>query len=330
MRPSGWLLIFYSVPSKPVNNRMKIWRKLAKAGAVQVRAAVYILPHSEEHYEFFQWIVSEVTSMGGEGAFVRVDRVETMTDEEIIQLFNRQREEDYRLVEKRIDELERKLSSIRKGTKRQADRSLDEEVRKLRKEYDDLKKTDFFSSNAGRVLENRIRAAESEARSISGGGERNAGTTGVTVFPRRREDYAGRTWVTRKRPFVDRMASAWLIRRFIDEKAVFKFIDERKKQFHPEKEKDMVAFDVRDGEFTHQGDMCTFEVLLKAFGLKGKPLRAIAEIVHELDMKDDKFAHPEARGIEDILSGIRKTARRDEEMLEKGVEVFEMLYASKS
>ena len=111
----GWLLIFYTVPSHPVSNRMKIWRKLARSGAVQLKGAVYILPHNEEHYELCQWLVSEVASMGGDGTFVKVPAVETMTESEIIALFNGQRENDYRDIEKKLEELDRKMSTVRKG-----------------------------------------------------------------------------------------------------------------------------------------------------------------------------------------------------------------------
>src|SRR5512147_2154400 len=110
-----WLLIFYSVPSQPVSNRMKIWRKLAKAGAVQLKGAVYILPATEEHEEFLQWLIGEVKSMGGDGAFVRTAEVKTMTGANIRELFLRQAEEAYRGFEKELDALERKVQSVRKG-----------------------------------------------------------------------------------------------------------------------------------------------------------------------------------------------------------------------
>jgi len=134
-----------------------------------------------------------------------------------------------------------------------------------------------------------------------------------------------KTWVTRAKPFVDRMASAWLIKKFIDKDAGFKFIRE---QTVRQLDKRTIAFDIRDAEFTHSGDMCTFETLIKTFGIKDKAVKKIAGLVHDLDIKDDKFNVPEARGIEEILIGIRRTATNDSEALEKGMNVFEMLYAS--
>ena len=128
-------------------------------------------------------------------------------------------------------------------------------------------------------------------------------------------------------PFVDRMASAWLIKKFIDSYAKFQFIDERETA---KVEAETVTFDIKEGEFTHIGDMCTFEVIVKSFGVKDRIVRKIAELVHELDMKDDKFHSNEAAGIEDVLTGIRKTGKGDTDILERGIAVFEMLYASKT
>ena len=316
-----WLLFFYSVPSKPVNARMKIWRRLAKAGAVQLKGAVYILPYNEEHLELCQWLVSEVMAMKGDGAFVEVDKVETMTEREIIDLFKEQREKDYISVEKNLEEFERKISSIRKGSGISDSRRFLEEFNKHLKEFEEIRRIDFFASKIGTVLKKKIEVLQREIKGLSGHEIKPV----LAVTSRNIKDYQNKTWATRKNPFVDRMASAWLVKKFIDKKAVFKFIDEKDLETL---DKDSIAFDIRRGEFTHSGDMCTFEVLIKAFGLKDKALKKIAEVVHELDIKDDKYKNPEAKGIEDILMGIRKTAKDDAEILDKGMVVFEMLYAS--
>ncbi|MBI1811667.1 MAG: chromate resistance protein [Nitrospirae bacterium] len=321
---SGWLFFFYSVPSKPVSSRMKIWRRLSKAGAIQLKGAVYALPYSEEHYEFFQWLVSEVASMKGDAAFVRVENIETMKNSEIISLFNQQREKDYSVLMKNLEELERRINSVRKGGGTQNNKKLMEQMARIRKEFEGIQAVDFFSSKAGENLKKNIKELESGLKGISGHGVKEQK---VTLTQKRAEDYQSMTWATRKRPFVDRMASAWLIKKFIDKNAVFRFIDEKDIDSLG---KGVTAFDVRDGEFTHIGEMCTFEVLVKSFNLKDKTLRKIAEIVHELDIKDGKYSNAEAKGIEGLLSGIRKTAKADAEALEKGMEAFEMLYASKT
>jgi len=319
----GWLLFFYGVPSKPVNARMKIWRRLAKAGAVQLKSAVYILPYNEENYELCQWLVSEVTSMKGDGSFVSVKKIETMKDEDIIAVFNNQREQDYRIIEKSLEDMERKTSSVRKGAGMQGGKSLADQLNKYLREFEEIRKIDFFESTKGIALKKKFDALLKEIKGLTVSNIRQA----PEVSPRRIEDYQKKIWATRKKPFVDRMASAWLIKRFIDKKAAFTFIDEKDMETLG---KDTVAFDVRGGEFTHAGDMCTFEMFVRTFGIKDKAVKKIAEMVHELDMKDGKYNVPEAKGIEDILTGIRKTTPDDHAALEKGRTVFEMLYVSKT
>jgi hypothetical protein len=318
-----WLLIFYSVPSHPVSNRMKIWRKLAKAGGVQLKGAVYILPATEEHEEFLQWLIGEVKSMGGDGAFVRTAEVKTMTEADIRELFLRQADEGYRGFEKNLDALERKVQSFRKGAQGDEGGKLADLANKLAKELDEHHKRDFFSSPLGVVMQKRMQALAAVLRGIG----RAAAETPAAIKSKSIEDYQGRAWATRKKPFIDRMASAWLIKRFIDPKASFLFIEEHEIAGLDGR---VAAFDVRGAEFTHVGELCTFEVLIKSFGIRDKAVRKIAEIVHDLDVKDEKYGKPEAAGVEEILSGIRKTTKNDADALERGMAVFEMLYQSKS
>ena len=321
-----WLLFFYSVASKPVSNRMKVWRKLMKTGAVNLKGAAYILPFNDEHYEFLQWLLAEITEMKGEAAFITIEKVDSMKDDELTALFDQHRAGDYRPIEKALDDLERKLSSIRKGTTALNMKGLSDQCHKLLKEFEEVRKIDFFSSKEGEALNGRIKHVQDTLRGLSGKDAKKERPEIITC--RSTDDYQGKVWETRKKPFIDRMASAWLIRRFIDKAASFRFIDE--KDVEDAAAKGFITFDVRGGEFTHRGDMCTFEVLVRSFGLKGKVLKKLADIVHDLDMKDEKYKATEAAGLEDILMGIRKTAKDDREALEKGMQVFEMLYASKS
>jgi hypothetical protein len=321
--PQEWLLIFYSVPSHPVSNRMKIWRKLAKAGAVQLKGAVYVLPATDEREELLQWLMGEVKAMGGDGAFVKTAEIMTMDETDIRELFLRQAEKEYRGFEKRLDVLERKVQSVRKGTRSTTNDLFGGEAAKLGREFAELRKRDFFQSPLGAVMQKRMQALESGRKGL---GRSSPGTTAV-VAPKRISQYSGRAWVTRKKPFVDRMASAWLIRKFIDGKAVFKFIDDRELAGLA---RNAVSFDMHNAQFTHAGDLCTFEVLVKAFNIKDKAVRKIAELVHELDVQDDKYTNAESTGVENVLRGIRKTAQDDTEVLERGMTVFEMLYQSKS
>jgi hypothetical protein len=318
-----WLVFFYSVPAKPAGCRVKIWRRLSKAGAVQFKGSVYILPHNEENHEFFSWLVSEVKAMNGEAAFLRGEKFETSKEQEIIDLFNRQRDKEYRKIEKCADSIEGIVSSFKKGTKVQKETKLNERFSRLVRNFEEIQRIDFFMSEAGLKMKHKIKVLEKEIRNAAASETKSA----VTVKIQNKKDYQGRTWVTRKKPFVDRIASAWLIKGFIDKKAGFDFIDEREM----DSVKDgAVTFDMGGGNFTHIGDMCTFEVLLKSFRIKEGTLKKISEIVHQIDLRDDRFLIPESKGIEEVLAGIRKTGESDQEILEKGMGIFEMLYASKT
>lgn len=325
VKARGWILFFYRVPSKPVSNRMRLWRRLIKTGAVQLKGTVYILPYTDEHYEFLQWLVSEIAGMKGEGAFARVKAIDTMDDAEIIVLFDRQRTDDYKAIGKALDDLERRLQSIPKGAKTDITKRVREQFGAIVKDYEAVKRVDFFSSKEGERLAVSIKRVQTSIKTLSD--SQSPKERPVGILSRRAVDYRGKTWITRKNPFIDRMASAWLIKRFIDQGASFAFVAERE-MVAPDK--GPVSFDIRGGEFTHTDDMCTFEVLIKSFGLRDSALKKIAGIVHDLDVKDEKFKAVEARGLEDILTGIRKTAKNDHEALKAGMQVFEMLYMSKS
>ena len=318
-----WLLIFYSVPSHPVSARMKIWRKLAKAGAVPLKGAVYILPASDEHEELFQWIIGEVKSLGGDGAFVRTPAVETIPDPDVRALFNGQRDAEYRKLDKTLDGMERKVQSARKSAIAGTREAVAGLLSGIRKTFEEISSRDFFNAPLGRETAKRIRALEAALKVLQEPDR-------AKPAPLARKDprqYMKKVWVTRKRPFIDRMASAWLIRRFVDPEGTFRFIDEKDRGKLAEGE---VPFDMQGGEFTHHGDLCTFEVLVRSFGIKDKVVRKIAEIVHDLDLKDDKYGNAAGSGIEEVLTGIRKTVKNDADMLEKGIAVFEMMYQSRT
>jgi hypothetical protein len=318
-----WLLIFYSVPAHPVSGRMRIWRKLAKAGAVQLKGAVYILPATDEHQELFQWIIGEVKTLGGDGSFVRTSRIETLRDAEVRSLFNAQRDEEYRELDKVLDGLERKVQSSRKSAVAGVKSSVSDALSALWKTFDEINKRDFFSAPLGKDTGKRLQAIATTLKGLQEPGS-------AKPAPLARKDagqYHRKVWVTRKRPFIDRMASAWLIRRFVDRDATFRFIDEKDRDGLGQGE---ISFDMQGGEFTHYGELCTFEVLMRSFGIKDRAVRKIAEIVHDLDLKDDKYGNAAGSGIEEVLTGVRKASTDDADMLEKGMAVFEMMYRSRT
>lgn len=318
-----WLLFFYTIPAKPVANRMSIWRKLMKSGAVLLKGSAYLFPYSNEHVELAQWLVIEVKEMQGDAAFVTSDSVETMDEDALTELFNQCRRSDYLPLEQGLDEIAGKWDSIKKGGQSVSAKTLTAPLARLRKSLTEVKKIDFFATREGHALEQRLDALAEEIREYS---EPSGKQTRPVELPRKSvADFSGRRWVTRCKPFVDRMASAWLISRFIDPQATFSFLAESEATM-PD---DAVAFDMYQGELTHWGDLCTFEVLVKVFSISDRAVEAIAEIVHALDVKDDKFHPAEARGVEDVLRGIRKTALNDHDALIRGMQVFEMLYMAR-
>ncbi len=318
--PQDWLLFFYSVPSKPVANRMRIWRMLSKAGALQLKGSVYILPYSADHHEFFHWLTTSVAAMQGEADFVRTAKLETMQDAEVVALFHRQREKEYAALHKRLDELHKGLAASGRAV---PDKWLDQFAR-CRKEFDELQRTDFFASPAGRGVEEVLQALDSAvAERLEEGGM----APRRKIVKRKAQDYQGRTWVTRTRPFVDRIASAWFIRTYIDPAAVFAFVEGPEA---PATDAQTVYFDIQGGEFTHVGELTTFEVLIEAFGARDKALKTLSEIIHQIDLADGIFQHPEAEGVRRILEGIRVTATNDHDLLEKGMAVMDWLYSSRN
>jgi hypothetical protein len=322
-----WLLLFYSIPSNPVNNRVRIWRKLLKIGAVQLKGGVYVLPFTEEHHEALQWLLAELSGLKGEGLLIKTDCIEPLPPNEIIALFNEQRRQEYQDVSSKLDVFSARVRNLRIGGKDKKPASLFKPYEKLRNDFEMVKQRDFFNSNMGLELATQIQVIRMQLDELTRIGKKQEEGV-VTDFPEGRtvQNYSRMIWLTRPRPFVDRMASAWLIRRFIDTDATFMFREESDLQ-EMNKGKE-VSFDVRNGDFTHIDDLCTFEVLLKSFGLEGKALTFISEIVHDIDIKDGKFAVPDAHTVEMILKGIRNRALSDSETLEQGMAIFEALYLS--
>ncbi|HHO47095.1 MAG TPA: hypothetical protein ENN06_01340 [Desulfobacteraceae bacterium] len=319
-----WLLFFYSIPATPVKNRVKVWRKLIKTGAVQLKGGVYILPYGEEHQETLQWMLAELPGLKGEGLLVKTESIEPLQQQEIIALFNEQRRPEYQEIAKKIDEFSGRIRNLRKGGKDRKSTSLFRQYEKIHADFQAVQHRDFFQSEFGLNLTAQISALRTQLEELSAV-EKGPKST-VLPNGRRIKNFSGLTWLTRKRPFVDRMASAWLIRRFIDNQATFAFRDEADlKDLNRDRE---VSYDVRNGDFTHIDDLCTFEVLIKSFGLEEKGLAYLAGIIHDIDIKDGKFAAPEARVIEMIIKGIRNRALTDSETLEQGMAIFEALYLS--
>jgi len=310
-----WLLLIHQIPPKPSYLRVKVWRRLKRLGAVALKNSVYVLPAGDQAREDFQWVRREIVARGGDASVCEAAFVDGLLDREIEALFRAARDADYREIAESARAASRAVGSRRRsGEPRLADR--DAERERLARRLSEVGAIDFFGATARKAAELAVAGLATKPR----GADSPAPEVGRRA---RREDYRGRTWVTRKNVFVDRIASAWLIRRFIDPRARFKFVPES--GYRPEKRE--VRFDMFEAEFTHEGDRCTFEVLVERFGLREPALRPIGEIVHDIDMKDSKFARQDALGVEQVLRGVARDRRDDKGRLDLGVPVFESLYA---
>lgn len=289
-----------------------MWRKLRALGAVPLRKSVYLLPPTPDNFERFQWLSQEVQKDGGEATFLSVENVENMKRAEVIRLFQQVRDQDYRALVERYRKLARGLD--RKTPVRSTSRR-NEELTRLARELERIREIDFFDApgyHEAKRLQETI-----EMRLHPGQADTPAADLPMDALK-------GRRWVTRPRPHVDRIGSAWLIKRFIDPDAEFVFAPS--KDFPP----DAIPFDSAGVEFGHQGEDCTFETLVKRLGQGDRRLTHLAEIVHEVDLKDQKFPRDEARGVDLAIRGLLATFKDDQEVLVQGMVLFDGLYAALS
>jgi len=325
-RDYRWLVFIYYLPPEAGSVRVRVWRRMKKLGMVSFRNSVYFLPHGEEHYEILQWLSQEIRKAGGEATLLKTEGVENLSDEEVADLFREPRSEDYRQIAEAADGIFLRLEAL--GSARDKGgaeigaggmTALVDELGAIRKRYDEVREIDFFGAPGrgdaedaiGRCLREVRRLKEQEEPAVAADGER------PLLDP---ADFQGKVWVTRPRLYVDRVATAWAISRYIDPGARFEFSED------PSAVKGAIPFDYVDVELGHQGEDCTFETLVRRFGLQAGPLADIAEIVHDVDLKDARYGRREAAGLEVILKGI--TASGDDgQILAEGMTLFDELLA---
>ena len=307
-----WLLLIHQIPPKPNYFRVKVGRRLARLGAVAIKNSVYALPKNEQTQEDFQWVLREIVQEGGDASLVEARFIEGMSDAAVEALFHAARDAEYAELGTEVRELARSLGSKKLDADRRAAAQTD--VVRFQRRLSEILALDFFAAPGRQGVESLIRELEARLEEGASPAPTPAGT--------RREDYQGRTWVTRTGIHIDRIASAWLIRRFIDPEARLKFVPS--KGYRPERGE--VRFDMFDAEFTHEGDDCTFEVLVRRFHLRDGALEPIAQIIHDLDLKDAKFARQDALGIDRLILGIAMSHPEDEARLARGSAVFDDLY----
>jgi hypothetical protein len=307
-----WLVLLVSLPVTPSSLRVRAWRKLKALGAVALKKSAYLLPLTPENSEQFQWLTQEVQRDGGEATLLTVDHIENMKRAEVIRLFQQAREQDYKHLAERYRKILRGLSG-RAPAKITGRR--DEELARLLRDLERVREIDFFDAPGYQEVK---RLRETIQMQLHPPG--SVAPVGQAAMPL--DSLKGRRWVTRPRPHVDRIGSAWLIKRFIDPEAEFLFVPP------PEFPTDAIPFDALGAEFGHQGEDCTFETFLKRFGLRDRRLAQLAEIVHEVDLRDQKFRREEARGVDLVIRGLLATLKDDHEVLAYGMALFDGLYAA--
>jgi CRISPR/Cas system-associated endoribonuclease Cas2 len=318
-----WVLLIHQLPPKPTNLRVRIWRKLQKLGAVAIKNSVYVLPATEKAYEDFQWLKQEIESAGGEASVFKAASVEGATDQEIIAAFRQARDEEFAAIAAEFDGLTGAIREQSRVRHLSAGRlsAHETEIDKLHSELERIATNDFFAAGrraaafaAYERCQKQLRTAQGPKAKISSS-EIKGGKLDVAK-------YQGRRWVTRRNLHIDRIASAWLIKQFVDKRPRFYFVAEG------ETIDGAIPFDMFGAEFTHHGEDCTFETMVKRFGLSGnKGLREIAEIVHDIDLKDDKFHRLEAAGLNAIIDGLSKVLRDDRKLLQQTGVIFDGLHA---
>lgn len=311
-----WLLLIHQIPPKPSYLRVKIWRRLQTVGAVPLKNSVYVLPDSEKSRESFEWLRKEIAAEGGEADVCESQFGPETRDEEVVKLFTGARKVDYENWLKVARKLQTRLKSPAARLDGDKAQSLKQELRNLKERLEAVREIDFFASSSGIRAANLLLWMENLLRHKAHEDQPPA------LEKARRDDYQGKTWVTRKNLHVDRLACAWLIQRFIDPKARFLFVDG--KTYSPKANE--IRFDMFEAEFTHHGNLCSFEVLRLRFNLQAAALKAIAEVIHDIDLEDFKYGREETAGIEGLVNGLVTHFKNDEERLAFARKAFDSLY----
>jgi hypothetical protein len=309
--PRTTLLLLVGVPPQPSSLRVRVWRRLRSIGAVPLKRSAYLLPDTPERYEDFQWLAQEIQREGGEATLIRVQQIENVSEADVLRLFHEPRDRDYRQLAVRYRKV---LQSLDQKSAAKSAR-VQEELARLTKEHQRVRDIDFFDAPGGAEVRRLEEAIAMRTRRPESARREEQPALDLATLRRR-------LWVTRPRPHIDRIASAWLIKRFIDTDAEFVFAEPT--QFP----KDAIPFDAPGVELSHQGEDCTFETLVKRARLRDRRLSHLAEIVHEADLRDGKYPHEEARGIDVAIRALLAASPDDYQVLAQGIALFEGLYAT--
>ena len=313
MDPTTLLLLLVGVPPTPSSLRVRVWRRLRALGAVPLKRTAYLLPDTPERYEDFQWLAQEIQREGGDATLIRVQQIENVSQADVLRLFHEPRDHDYRQLAARYRKVLKKLEQKSSAQTARAQ----EELARLAKDHQRIRDVDFFGAPGGAEVRRLEEIVAMRTRRLEPVRREKQPILDLTKLK-------GRRWVTRPRPHIDRIASAWLIKRFIDTDAEFLFAPPA------EFPQDAIPFDAPGVELSHQGEDCTFETLVKRASLRDRRLKRLSEIVHEADLRDGKYPHEEARGIDVAVRALLAASIDDHQVLAQGMALFEGLYATTS
>lgn len=296
----SWILLLYAFPKGKASRRVELWRQLRRFGCLALNTSAFVLPDRPSCHERLQWLAKRILDGGGEATVSKVLMIEGLGDEEIQARFNVQRNAEYADLLKQLSLLRRQ--KVRGST-------FSKKLDRLKRLAQQINEIDYFEATKGKDVAKTLLQLE---QVLAG-----EPTPHAILDPRQ---YRKRIWMTRPHPEVDRCASAWLIRRAIDPDAKFIFGDKRSKN------RPVLTFDMLEGDFTHEGDRCTFETLCHHFGISDPRLLRIAEMIHDADLEDGKFGQPQAVGIDLMLKGLARMKHRSEAILNTGLTAMEALY----
>ena len=303
-----WIAFSYSLPAKSSSSpRVALWRRLRRLGAISPVSGLQVLPAQDQCLEDFQWLAREIKHAGGQALVMRIQRFEGHSDQQWIQWFQSARKEEYMQIKQQAEALGRGATG---KEQRGREHKLREHLRQLRKQHAQVARIDYFQCPQGKEAAAALARLE------------HALSPKPEIAPQlafaKTSQYRDKHWVTRPRPHVDRLACAWLIRKFIDPEAIIRYAQRPRVKEIP--------FDMDQGLFSHQGNLCTFETMIKTFKPDEPALQTMAQIVHEIDLRDGRYARPETEGIDALLKGWLLTGLPDTQLEAHGIVLFEGLY----
>lgn len=305
-----WAVLVLTFPTENATARMRAWRALKAKGCAVLRDGIYLLPHTAEREDMLRELARSIDEAGGTAHLLRAQSLDTSQEADFRALFDRN--DDYAAFVASLGAARKTLGGLQPA-------EVTRLLRRLRKDYDAIRTIDYFRGAASTDAEVAWEDFLALADTVLSPGEPQAAE--LVIRPLRRDDYQAQTWATRQRLWVDRVASAWLIRRFIDPQARFLWL------VSPDAcPPDALGFDFDGAAFTHVGERVTFEVLLASFGLdEDAALLRLGEMVRALDVGGALV--PEAIGFEAVLAGARQRAPDDDQLLGEMSRVLDSIYA---